>query len=189
MALYRGNRKICPITNKNAKNQDRYISENGTYTAAEGYSGLGTVTVNVSTSVPIINPLDITPSTSTQNFSASGVIKGFSPVVVNAVTSDIDSNITAGNIKSGVIILGVEGTLEELKGETQTVSITSTAGNTFTPSSGKNGITSITVSPNNQDKVITATTSQQILNVPSGYSGYGVITVNPVTSADRKSTV
>ena len=31
-------------------------------------------------------------------------------VTVNAVTSAIDDNIVAGNIKSGVTILGVEGT-------------------------------------------------------------------------------
>ena len=33
-------------------------------------------------------------------------------MTVNAVTSSIDSNITAGNIKKDVVILGVTGTYE-----------------------------------------------------------------------------
>ena len=54
--------------------------------------------------------LNVTPTTSTQVINASGNLRGYKPVTVNAVTSSIDSNIQAGNIKSGVSILGVEGT-------------------------------------------------------------------------------
>ena len=38
---------------------------------------------------------------------------GLSQVTVNAVTSDIDTNITPRNIKNGVQVLGVEGTLKQ----------------------------------------------------------------------------
>ena len=38
------------------------------------------------------------------------MIDGYSPIEVAAVDSTIDANITAGNIKSGVTILGVTGT-------------------------------------------------------------------------------
>ena len=89
-------------------NQDKTITANGSYTADAGYTGLGTVTVNVDT----VNntPLSITPSTSSQSFTASSPYTGYGTVTVNAVTSSIDSNIQAENIKNGVSILGVSGT-------------------------------------------------------------------------------
>lgn len=89
-------------------NQDKTITVNGSYTADAGYTGLGTVTVNVDT----VNntPLSITPSTSSQSFTASSPYTGYGTVTVNAVTSSIDSNIQAENIKNGVSILGVTGT-------------------------------------------------------------------------------
>lgn len=53
--------------------------------------------------------LNITPRTYSQNFG-SGYYSG---VTAYAVTSDIDSNIKAGNIKQGVTILGVVGNLSD----------------------------------------------------------------------------
>lgn len=89
-------------------NQNKTVTQNGAYTADAGYTGLGTVTVNVDT----VNntSLSITPSTSSQSFTATAPYTGYSPVSVSAVTSSIDSNIQAGNIKDGVSILGVTGT-------------------------------------------------------------------------------
>lgn len=52
----------------------------------------------------------VTPSTSLQSVVADTGYDGLSSVSVSAVTSAIDSGITAGNIKSGVVILGVTGT-------------------------------------------------------------------------------
>lgn len=179
-----------------------------TISVPSGYSGFGTLTVNAVTSsidanitagniksgVSILGvngsvtplngtTLSVTPTTSAQSLSPSSPYNGYTSVSVSAVTSSIDANITAGNIKSGVSILGVSGSLTPLVGETRSVSITSTAGNTFTPTSGKNGITSITVTPTNQAKTITPTTSSQSISVPSGYSGFGTLTVNAVTSS------
>ena len=57
-----------------------------------------------------IEELNVTPSTSAQTITASGGVDGYSPVNVSAVTSSIDANITAGNIKKDVQILGVTGT-------------------------------------------------------------------------------
>ena len=67
------------------------------------HDGLSSVTVNPYT----LDTKTVDPSTSqvTVNSSADGM----SSVTVNAVTSSIDSNIVAGNIKSGVSILGVTG--------------------------------------------------------------------------------
>lgn len=60
-------------------------------------------------SSPVINSLSVTPSTTAQTITAPAGTDGYSPISVSAVTSDIDSNIVAGNIKDGVTILGVTG--------------------------------------------------------------------------------
>lgn len=61
---------------------------------------------------PVINSLSVTPSTSAQTINATTGVDGYAPVNVSAVTSSIDSNITANNIKNGVTILGVTGSYE-----------------------------------------------------------------------------
>lgn len=53
--------------------------------------------------------LNVTPSTSAQTIAPTSPKNGFTEVNVSEVTSSIDANITAGNIKSGVSILGVMG--------------------------------------------------------------------------------
>lgn len=60
-------------------------------------------------STPVIEELNVTPSTSAQTITAPEGTDGYSPVNVAAVTSSIDANIIAGNIKNGVEILGVTG--------------------------------------------------------------------------------
>jgi len=93
---------------------------------------------------PVIEELDVTPTTSEQIIVAPEGIDGYSPVNVGGVTSDIDSNIVAGNIKSGVSILGVSGSVTELNGATTTIN-PSTSSQTVTPTSPNNGFTSVTV--------------------------------------------
>lgn len=51
-----------------------------------------------------------TPTTSEQEITPDSSYTGLGKVTIAAVTSAIDTNIVAGNIKSGVTILGVEGT-------------------------------------------------------------------------------
>ena len=63
-------------------------------------------------STPVIDELNVTPSTSAQVITAPSGTDGYSPVNVAAVTSSIDANITAGNIKKDVEILGVTGSYE-----------------------------------------------------------------------------
>ena len=63
-------------------------------------------------SAPVIDELNVTPSTSAQTITAPEGTDGYSPVNVSAVTSAIDANITAGNIKKDVQILGVTGSYE-----------------------------------------------------------------------------
>ena len=58
---------------------------------------------------PSLQSKPATPSTSQQTITADNGYYGLSQVTVSAVTSSIDANIVAGNIKSGVSILGVTG--------------------------------------------------------------------------------
>ena len=71
----------------------------------------GKVLLN-SSSIPNIESLNITPTTSVQTITATGGVDGYSPINVSAVTSSIDQNISAGNIKKDVQILGITGTYE-----------------------------------------------------------------------------
>ena len=59
---------------------------------------------------PTLQDKTVTPTTSQQTITADTGKDGLGTVTVNAVTSAIDENITAENIKSGVTILGVPGT-------------------------------------------------------------------------------
>ena len=56
-----------------------------------------------------LTTLSVTPSTSAQHLTPTSPVDGWDEVNVSAVTSSIDANIVAGNIKSGVSILGVTG--------------------------------------------------------------------------------
>lgn len=168
-----------------ANNTTRDIYTNGLYKVPSPYTGFSEVNVQVQVEQ---EPLEITPTTSTQTFTAPDMYHGYSPITVGAVTSSIDSNIKANNIRDGVSILGVNGTLKELLGEERTETLTSTDSKIITPSSGKNAMTKVTVSPNIQALTINPSTTKQVKNVPSGYSGYGTVTVNPVT-ADIDSNI
>ena len=74
-------------------------------TADAGYDALSQVTVSAIQT----ETKTATPSTSQQTINAT-TGRYMTSVTVGAVTSSIDSNIVAGNIKDGVTILGVEGT-------------------------------------------------------------------------------
>lgn len=66
----------------------------------------------------------VEPSTIEQTITADEEYTGLASVTVNAVTNEIDSNIVAENIKDGVEILGVTGTLQEGITPTGTLDIT-----------------------------------------------------------------
>ena len=175
-------------------NQDKTITVNGSYTADAGYTGLGTVTVNVDT----VNntPLSITPSTSSQSFTASSPYTGDGTVTVNAVTSSIDSNIQAENIKNGVSILGVSGTYAA-GGTIDSLSITpTTSQQTITASGGVDGyspmtVNAVTSSIDSNIKAENIKNGVSILGVSGTYTGsggsstkYGVSIDNTLGSVD-----
>ena len=79
---------------------------------SQNLSNLATTISSISTGGGAANltSLSVTPSTSAQQLTPTSPVDGWDEVNVSAVTSSIDSNIVAGNIKSGVSILGVTGT-------------------------------------------------------------------------------
>ena len=74
---------------------------------------------------PVLQTKSATPKTSSQTISPDSGYDGLSKVTISAVTSSIDSDIKATNIKKGVNILGVTGTLESGITPSGTMSITS----------------------------------------------------------------
>ena len=92
----------------------------------------------------------VDPSTSEQVVTSSA--DGLSSVTVNAVTSSIDSNIQADNIKKDVTILGVTGTYESAPTQPnlQDVSVTyvSNGNYTLSASDGYDGLGTVDVSVN-----------------------------------------
>lgn len=72
----------------------------------------GELTFGTKNVYPALTDLEVTPSEEVQTFKHEDSY-GYDNVVVNAVTNEIDSNIQPNNIKNGVTILGVTGTLQE----------------------------------------------------------------------------
>jgi hypothetical protein len=88
---------VTPSTSEQVKTPD----------TAHGKNGFTKVTINAAP----LETANATPTTSEQTITPTGEGKiGLSSVTIAAVTSAIDANIIAENIKSGVTILGVEGT-------------------------------------------------------------------------------
>lgn len=235
MALYIGNKKYCAIQKANINNQDILITENGTYTCEETYTGFGVVRVKVPTAIiddititatteqQVLEPLHdgfgtITVNPVTADIDAdilSGNIKkginilgvdgelefiteelvinpsiesqtktptkdGFSKVLVNAVTADIDDNITPGNILKGIEILGVTGTCTQANETTRNI----TKNGTYEPEQPYTGFSQVVVDVKltEQPLDITPTTQLQTFTSPDEFTAYTPITVQPVTN-------
>lgn len=99
-------------TEKAEQEKSVAISTNGT-TEVTPDSGKVLSKVSVTTNVqPTLQEKTVAPTTTQQIVTADSGKDGLSKVTVEAVTSSIDSNIVAENIKKDVTILGVTGTLE-----------------------------------------------------------------------------
>lgn len=191
-----------------AKLVEKTIQANGVYNAtsddADGYSS---VTVVVPDRELNIQELDITPSTSSQSFPIPAGVDGFGPVNVSGVV-----NVLPENIKEGVEILGVQGSVIELNGSTTTIT-PSTQAQTVSPTSPSNGFTSVTVPAvtasidvniqasniksgvtilgttgnvvelDGETTTVTPTTSQQTITPTSPHNGLTSVTVDAVTSS------
>lgn len=103
-------------------------------------------------------------------------------VKVNKVTAAIDSNIQAGNIKSGVTILGVTGNFQGGDLTTITVDSSSNSATYYVPD-GYYGFSQFSVEPYVlQDKTVNASTISQRITADNNYNGLGTVTIKPVTA-------
>lgn len=161
-----GNCPPCPEPVLEGKELN--YTQNGEYTVTpeqgvDGFSSID-VTVNVPSDINNQNK-SVNPSTSSQTVEADSGYSGLGTVTVNAVTSSIDANISAGNIKKDITILGVTGNYDpqpDLQAKTVNPS---TSQQTVTPDQGKDGLSSVTV---------TAVTSAIDANIAAGNIKDGV---------------
>ena len=109
--------------------------------------------------------LIITPNTDEQDHSAGY----YNSIQVRPVTSSVDTNIKAENIKSGISILGVAGSVIELNGHELEVT-PSTEQKVIEPEENYNAITRVTV------EAVTSSIDPNITpeNIKSGVSILGV---------------
>lgn len=185
------------------------ITENGTHDVTDYAEAV----VNVTDVPAVVESLSIIPSTSQQTFTPASGVDGYAPVNVSAVDSTIDNNITAENIRSGVEILGVEGTYEGTVINNQNKSVIPSAiEQQITADSGYTGLGTVTVSgdsdlvseniksgvnifgvvgnvveSNNTTTTITPTTSLQMITPDSPYNGFSSVTVDAVTNSIDKN--
>ena len=95
-------------------------------------------------SEPVITSLTVTPNVIDQTITVPSGTDGFNPINVSAVTSSIDANIQAENIRKNITILGVVGTFQP---EVTSISISPTTTlQTIIAPSGIDGYSSIKVS-------------------------------------------
>lgn len=100
--------EILRLQNDSAAIASAISAKGVTVPSGSGYDDYATLIGNISTT-PSLQSKPATPSTSQQIITADNGYDGLSQVTVSAVTSSIDADIVAGNIKSGVNILGVTG--------------------------------------------------------------------------------
>lgn len=119
----------------------------------------------------------------------------FDKVTIAPVTSSIDSDINSSNIKEGVTILGIEGTLEPVKGQEIFITPTKEA-QVITPDleAGKNAITKATVNPVTSaiDSNIVNTNIKKgvsILGVEGSYEGASSLQTKTVTPTNESQQV
>lgn len=89
-----------------------FFNGEGTATSiSEAIQNITDVAANINPE-PTLEDKTIAPTTSQQTITAGTGYDGIGTVTVSAVTAAIDEHIVSGNIKSGVTILGVEGTYD-----------------------------------------------------------------------------
>lgn len=114
------------------KLQSKSVATNGSVVADEGYCGLDSVTVAVPATPTQEKTVDLAMASGDQ------VIPPDSGYDLSKVTVKKPSTLVASNIKTGVSIGGVTGTLEAKKDEEAgTATITENGSQTFSPTSGK----------------------------------------------------
>ena len=134
---------------------------------------------------PSMTNKTIYPTTSRQVVLPDEGYGYFDKVTVEGVSSSIDGNIKSDNIKKGVSILGVAGTVEPVDSE-DLVLEPSVEEKVYTPSKNKNAINQVTVLP------VTAAIDEKIAgtNIKKGVKILGVEgTYEGVSSLQTKTVI
>ena len=123
------------------------LGKGATMPSDQNFDNLADCIETIDTGTPVLETLSVTPTTSQQIFTPTG--DGFSEVTVSGVTAAIDSDITAGNIRSGVDILGVignyTGEVPVLEAKTLNLGTSAADSTVVQASSGYDGLSSVTV--------------------------------------------
>lgn len=130
---------------------------------------------------PNLQNKTVTPTISQQVISADQTYDGLDEVVVEAVTSAIDSNIQAGNIKQGISILGTVGTYTGGGSNYEQKSVTpdfSSGDVTVTPDSGYDALASVVIQKDSDLTPQNVKSGVEINGIIGTYTGAGV-TLNP----------
>lgn len=104
---------IVTINDENLKNIGNAIRTKTGSTSKYKPSEMANAISSIKGQEPKLQQKSVVPTTTSQTIKADSSYDGLSSVSVGAVTSAIDSDIKSENIKKGVSILGVNGTLEE----------------------------------------------------------------------------
>lgn len=148
------------------KLQSKSVATNGSVVADEGYCGLDSVTVAVPATPTEEKTVDLAMASGNQVISPDAG-KNLSKVIVTK-----PSTLVAGNIKTGVSIGGVTGTLETQKEEEAgTATITENGSQTFSPTSGK-VFSNFTVTTNVPTGVVVSDTTAVANDVHKGKTFY-----------------
>lgn len=122
----------------------------------------------------------VNPSTVQQVITPDTGYNALTQVTLNPVTNAIDANITAGNIKKDVTILGVTGTLES---GTDTSDATATAGDILLNKTAYVNGQKLTGTVGTESKTVKSTTSSQTI-IPTSGKLINEVVVNPITLND-----
>lgn len=134
---------------------------------------------------PSMENKTITPTTYDQVIKPDSGYGYMDQVTVKGVTSSVDLEIKPENIRTGVNILGVEGTLQPLNSENIVIE-PSLSVQTFEPSAGKNAFAKVTVNPVTSSVEPNAISSNikkgiSILGIEGAYEGASSLQVKTVT--------
>lgn len=156
-----------------------------TIKADNGYDGLSQVTVNavsrtyVGSGVTKKSAATYTPGTSDQSIASGQYLNG-------TQTIKGDSNLTAGNIRSGVKIFNVTGSYagSSSSGGTDTSDATATAANILSGKTAYVNGSKLTGTMTNNGAVSKTMTANGSYTIPAGYhNGSGKVTVNVSSSS------